>query len=212
MSDQNQAKVKAKGTPKTESIIGAASNKMVTATKALTDAVAQAVKLTDTVNENALKIADQEDKLQGLNTEFQNRRTQHKIDLDLAYKADQAGFAQKYLTENKLTAVPATEYDQLKNSVTEWEQKFEEKVEAEVGKARGIAQSKAESDRRVTEAEYKAKEAQNLATIDSLKQQLQFANEQVASWKGQLDAERNASIERSKSNSAVVNVSGQNGR
>jgi len=213
MSEQaQQAKQKAKGTKVTELIIGAASNKMVSATKALNDAVASAVKLTETLDENALKIADQEEKLQNLQQEFNNKKTQNKIDLDLAYKADQKEFADKYLTTNSLVAVDRKEYEELQQEIAEWEEKFQEKVNAEVGKANGIAASRIEQEKKLVEAQYQAKEAQNLAKIQNLEAQLAFVTQQAKTWESQLNSEREASIERSKNQSAVVNVAGQNGR
>ena len=207
-----QTKVRAKGTPKTEAIIGAASNKIVTATKALNDAVATAVKLTETLDENALKISEQEEKLTNLQTDYANKRTQHKIDLDLAYKADQQVFAEKYLTDKNLVAVSKEDYQDLQTELQVLKTEFDQKVRAEVGKAEGMANARAESANKLANAEYRAKEAENLAKINSLEQQLKFANEQAASWQKQLESERQASIERGKSQTATVNVTPGGGR
>lgn len=205
MSEQ-QVKQKPKGTPRTEAIIGAASNKMVTATKALNDVVSQAIKFTETMEENSLKIADQEEKLSNLKQEFDNKRTQNKIDLDLAYKADQKEFAEKYLAANGLVSVSSRELSEMKASLLEWENKFDDKVSAEVGKANGIANSKIEAERKLLDAQYQAKEAQNLAKIQNLESQLAFATKQAETWEKQLNSERAASIERSKGQTATVNV------
>lgn len=207
MSDQTQAKqTKAKGTSKTEAIIGAASNKYVTVTKALKSAVDEALKMTDLMGENALRIADQEEKLSNLNTEYNNKRTQNRIDLDLAYKADQKEFADKYLQENGLIAVEKEEYDDMISEISDLKQNFEAKVKAEVGREKAIAENRLENEKRLFEAQYQAKEAQNLARISNLESSLAFANKQADTWEKQLNAERQASIERSKSQSATVNV------
>jgi len=205
-----EVKQKAKGTAKTEAIIGAASNKIVNATKSLNDAVATAVKLVETLDDNALKIADQEEKLANLNNEYNNKKTQQTIDLELAYKADKKRFVDEYLTDNDLVYVEKAKYDSLEQSVAEWEQKFNEKVDAEVGKASGIAKREAENAQKLAEANYQAKEAQNLAKIQNLEAQLKFANEQTAHWQTQLNEERRASVERAKA-SAVgsITVAGQ---
>lgn len=207
MSDVKQ---KAKGTAKTEAIIGAASNKIVTATKSLNDAVSTALKLVETLDDNALKIADQEEKLSNLNTEYSNKKTQQTIDLELAYKADKKRFVDEYLTDNGLVYVEKAKYDALAESVTEWEEKFNDKVNAEVGKATGMARREAENAQKLAEANYQAKEAQNLAKIQNLEAQLQFANQQTTHWQNQLNEERKASVERAKA-SAVgsITVAGQ---
>ena len=202
----SEVKQKAKGTPKTEAIIGAASNKIVTATKSLNDAVAAALKLTQTLDENALKIADQEEKLQNLQTEYANKRTQQHIDLDLAYKADQKQFAEQYLAANTLVAVEKDEYVSLQQELEELKQNFNDKVRTEVGKAEGIANSRAKAAEELAQARYEAKEAGNLAEIKNLQAQLNFANQQISVWKTQLDEERKAGVERAKA-SAIGTVS-----
>lgn len=214
MSQENkeQQKQKAKGTKVTEAIIGAASNKITVATKALSDAVAKALEITKTLDENALKIADQEEKLNNLQTVYSNKNAQQKIDLELAYKANEKKFAEDYLKSHGMIAVNEADYDEVNNSLQEWEQKFSEKLRAEVSKAEAIANSKAEAARQLLEAQYQAKEAQNLAKIQNLESQLAFANKQAQSWENQLNAERQASIERSKSQSATVHVATPTGR
>jgi hypothetical protein len=205
----SEVKQKAKGTAKTEAIIGAASNKIVTATKSLNDAVATALKLTETLDENALKIADQEEKLANLQTEYQNKRTQQHIDLDLAYKADQKQFADQYLGANGLVAVEKDEYVALQQEVEDLKQNFAEKVKAEIGKAEGIANSKAKAAEELAQAKYEAKEAGNLAEIKNLQAQLNFANQQIQVWKTQLDEERKAGVERAKAGAVgTISVTG----
>lgn len=208
MAEVKEAPKKAKGTKVTEGIIGAASSKIVMATKSLNDAVTTALKLTETFDENALKIADQEEKLENLSNEYSNKRTQNKIDLDLAYKADKVGFANQYLTENSLVAVGKSEFIALNNKLEEWEKTFDSKVNAEIGKAKGMADSKLVSEKALLDAQFQAKEAQNIAKINNLEFQLQSAVKQSDSWEKQLNAERQASVEKSKYNSATVNVQG----
>jgi len=210
MSD---TKVKAKGTTKTEAIIGAASNKFVTAKNALQDAVTQALKLTETMDEQALKIADSEEKLNNLEMDYSNKKTQQTIELGLAYKADERKFAHEYLTSNHLVAVNDEEYMTLRNSVTEWEQKFADKVNAEVGKANGIANGKIENEKKLTEAQYQAKEAGNLAQIQNLQSQLASVKEWNMTLQGQLNAEREAGVKRQQASSVgAINVTPTNGR
>ncbi len=201
-----QTKQKPKGTSKTETIIGAAANKYTAVTKGLKDAVAEALKMTDLMDGYALQIADQEEKLANLKQEFENRRTQNKIDLDLAYKADQATLAEAYLNNNGLVAVKRDEYSDLQQEVADLKQNFADKVRSEVGREKAIAESRLDNEKKLFEAQYQAKEAQNLAKIQNLESQLAFANKASENWEKQLNAERQASIERSKNQSATVNV------
>jgi hypothetical protein len=213
MSEQNQTKQKPKGTPVTEKIIGAASNKMVSATKNLKDAAETALKLVETMDENTLKIVDQEEKLNNLQQDFTNKRTQQKIELELAVKADRKAVVDAYVQENSLVYVAKTDYEKLQVELQSLKTEFETKLKAEMGKAQGIADSKAESAKKLAEAEYTAKEAQNLAKIQNLEAQLLFATQQSKQWETQLNEERKASVERAKASSiSTLNVGAPNGR
>lgn len=210
MSD---TKVKAKGTTKTEAIIGAASNKLVSATKNLSDAVAQALKLVETADEQALKIADNEEKLSNLQTDYANKKTQMEIDLGLEFKAGQAGFANRYLQDNGLVAVSRTENEKLKQDYQALQTEFDTKVNAEIGKAKGMAESQAKSNAALLDAQYQAKEAGNLAQIRNLESQLASVKEWNQTLQGQLNAERTASVDRAKASSVgSINVAPSNGR
>lgn len=205
MSDQT--KVKAKGTPKTEAIIGAASNKFVVARKGLQDAVAEALKLTETMDEQALKIADNEEKLQNLQTEYSNKKTQQEIELGLAFRAGAKEFADKYLRDNHMIAVSIEEYDETRSQLTEFKEKFDERLNAEVGKAKGMAESQAKNAAEVARLTYEAKEAQNIAEIKNLQSQLNSVKEWNQTLQNQLNAERSASVDRAKAASVgAINV------
>lgn len=201
-----------KGTQKTELIIGTAASKLSAAVKGIQEASQTAVQLEQTLTDYNLKVTDLEGKITGLEQEYQNKKAQQEFQLDLDFKTSQRQFAEKFLQENGYVAVVVEDNTKLKEEYETLKANFEAEVNKKVGAATNSIQSNVDNKIKLLEAEYRAKEASNIAEIANLKSQLAFANQMAEKWETQLKEERQASVERSKSQSATVNVTGQNGR
>lgn len=201
-----------KGTQKTEAIIGTAATKLAAAVKGIQEASQTAVQLEQTLTDYNLKVTDLEGKISGLEQDYQNKKAQQEFQLNLDFKTAQKQFAEKFLQENGYIAVVVEDNTKLKQDYESLKANFDKEVTSKIAAATNSIQSNVENKMKILEAEYKAKEASNLAKIEQLTQQLEFANNMAAKWEKQLNDERQASIERSKSQSATVNVNGQNGR
>ena len=175
---------------KTEAIVGTAAAKLTAATTNLKSAVETATKLVEIVETQTLQIAVQEEKLANLTTEYTNKKNQQDIELRQAFQAEQKACADTYLNDNNLVAVDKTKYQELETSLTTLKSEFDAKLASEVGKAKGIATTEAANAAKLAEAEYKAKEAGNIAKIENLQAQLIAANNTADQWKTQLDEER----------------------
>lgn len=201
------------GTPKTETIIGTAATKLSSAVKSAKEALESVTGLEAVITENTLKVTDLENKIASLNTEYDQRNAKLAFDMDLQYKTNQKEFANQYLQEQGLIAVPVETFEKTKNELENLKKDFDSKVSAEVGKANAIKDSQMKSEKALMESEYKAKEATNLARIENLEAQLSFANEQVTMWQTALNEERKAGVERAKAASVgAVNISSGTGR
>ncbi len=203
---------KPKGTPKTEAVIGTAATKLSAAVKSILEAAQIAPKLEEQLTAYNLKVTDLEGKIAGLQQEYDNKKQQHEIDLGLQFKAAQRKFAEAFLTENGQIAVIVEEDKKVKEELAALKASFNDEVSKKVAAATNAIQSNVDNKIKLLEAEYKAKEAGNIAEIANLKSQLAFANDMANKWETQLNDERKASVERSKSQSATVNVAGQSGR
>lgn len=203
---------KPKGTQKTETIIGTAATKLSAAVKGIQDAAQTATKLEEQLTTYNLQVTDLEGKISSLEQEYANKKQQHEIDLGLAYKAGQRQFAEKFLSEAGYIAVVVEEDKKVREELAALKANFEKEVSAKVAAATNSINSNVDNKIKLLEAEYKAREASNIAKIEQLTQQLEFANNMAAKWETQLNDERKASIERSKSQSATVNVAPTNGR
>lgn len=153
-----------------------------------------------------LKIASQEDALEALETQFQEKTRAASVEFQVKLKADKLTTAIQVLSDEGKVAVASDVWKAMGENLEMYKTKFEEKVKADVeGATRGIASAYTQKEK-IMEAEFKAKEAGNLAAIENLRGQVEFLNSQVALWKKALDDERNASVERAKHGAANVNV------
>ena len=200
---------KAKGTQKTEAIIGTAATKLSAAVKGIQEAAQTASKLEEQLTDYNLRVTDLEGKIGGLEQEYANKKAQQEIDLGLSYKAAQRAFASKFLDENGMIAVVVEEDKKVRNELDTLKANYEKEVASKVAAATNSINTNIENKIKLLEAEYKAKEAQNIARIENLTSQLAFANEQAKLWKESLDAEREAGVKRS-ANSAVHQTIGTN--
>lgn len=194
-----------KGNKTTELIVGTAALKMQTASKNLNDAMVHAMKMTEVLETTTLKVSDMEQKIEDLAVEYGKRKSQAEFDLELEFKTNEKRFAENYLTSNNLLAVSNEEYNGLRDKYTILQQEFEQKLNAEINKSKGILENNYNNATKLKEAEFTAKEAQNAARITSLESQLTAAISQADQWRTALDDERKAGVQRAQA-SAVGNI------
>ena len=185
-----------KGTQKTELIIGTAATKLAAAVANIKGAVETATQLEQQLTDYNLKVSDLEGKIAGLEQEYANKKQQAEIDLGLQFKAAKQNFAKSFLTENGMIAVVVEEDNKVKEELASLKKSFEDEVTKRVSAATNSIQSSVNNKIALLESEYKAKEAGNLAKIENLTAQLEFANQMAAKWEKQLNDEREASVKR----------------
>lgn len=190
-----------KGTQKSEAIIGAAVVKLGTGLKAFSEMVGEIDKLEERVQDNLLIISDQETKIAEQAQLLKNNIAQNKIDLDQAYQRDKATFVTEWLQENRKVAIDQDELEELRDELSEAETATAAEVKKEVGAITGILSSKFNAEKRELELTFKAQEAENVAKLAQANEKIKFLEEQVASWRGALDKEREASVQRAQASS-----------
>ena len=97
---------KTTGTPKTETIIGTAASKLSKAVSDAKSVLEQVTGLEAIVEENTLKVTDLQQRIENLSTEYSQKKAEQEFELDLSYKTDKKEFAEKYLQEENLVAIP----------------------------------------------------------------------------------------------------------
>lgn len=169
--------------------------------KGLTELKAVAEKLEtlqNTSDDLQLTIAEKEGKIEELNVQFAEKQRAHEVELGLKVRESIQKVTDSFLDSHQLVAVPKQELDSLKSANLEWELKFDERVKQEVAKASGGIASNFTQKEKLLEADYRAKEAQNLASIKTLEAQVVTLTTQNKQWEAQLNAERQASVERAR--------------
>jgi hypothetical protein len=189
----------------TELVLGRAAGQLSKAVVDLKAAFDEVNSLELKSEDLALKVANKEEEIANLETQFQEKKRQATLNLELQMKEN----SDKTIAENLIlqgkVAVKREEYNSLLDELTQLKADFAQQIRAEIGKAEGMAKSRFESDLKLKEAEFKAKEAGNTAEIESLKKEVAFLNTQITKWETALVEERKAGVERAKA-SAIGSV------
>lgn len=205
-------KAASKGSKNTEIIVGQAAMKLTAATKALQEAVAASNNLEETIAQNVLKASTVEDQISDLKQTYAQQKAEMEFQLSLDYKTNKKAFADAFLNENGLTAVPTGDFNNLKEELEVTKKDFVAKVNSEVGKVKGMLENDYVQKTKIAQLEFDSKQAETSARLSQKEDTIKFLNEQVAMWKGALDAERAAGVERSKAGAIGSINLGQQGR
>jgi chorismate mutase len=204
---------KRKASVTSEIVIGQAASKLTKAVAELTSATSEIAGLVEKSETLSLEIAGKEDKIVELDTQFAEKKRQLEVSLDLDMKSKTQTVVLEYLRQNNQVAVASNAVSTLEAQVEDLQTKFEQNVRAEVAKAVGSLKATHESEIKLLNAEYKAKEAENLSKIGTLTEKNDFLQKQVDQLFKQIDLERNAGVQRAQAGSiGSINVGTGNGK
>lgn len=191
----------------TEIVLGSAAQTIKKAILELNSAV-ESVKTLDAKGEElTLLVSNKEGAIAELEVTFQEKERQMSLDLDLKMKGSAERTVNEYLSTNGKIAISVQDYNGLKNELAELKANFEKNLNAEIGKAKGMADSRAEQATKLLQAEFNAKEAGNTAQIKSLTEKVTFLEAQGAKWEAALAEERKAGVQRAQAGAiGSVNV------
>jgi hypothetical protein len=193
------------GSASTELVLGASSKALTRAKDEILIAVEQIKDLDSRGEEMALKIANKEDEIKALDVQFGERKRQLQVQLELDVKADRMAVVNSVLDEEEKVAVKREDFTNLQNEVVTLKKDMDNKVNAEVGKTKAIMERNFENEKKLMEASYNAKEAENKSQITVLQQQKQFLEAQNKELLDQLNKEREAGIKRAQAG-AIGNI------
>lgn len=194
---------------KLNSIATSNSSKLSKATLALSKIAEELVAASTNYEDLVIKSELKEQDLEKMESEFKEKRRAAEVDLELSVKESAFSIITKVLHEQEKVAVGTEEYSNLRNELATLKSEFDAKLRAEIGKTIGMEKSKTEHLIKEKDLEYAAKEAQNIATIQSQQERLTMLSDQVNKYEKQLEDERKARVEEAKArgNGASVNVS-----
>src|SRR5215831_2892875 len=172
-----------KGTKTTEVIIGSAAASLASGIKSMRAVVEEINKLDEKVEAGLIVLSDLEAKIIVKETELRNATAQNKIELGQEYEANKKGFVTQWLTENGFEMIPKEELEKIKAELAGAEKATSDAVTKQVSIVSSSMKSKHDSELREKELEFKAKEAQNNASITLKDEKISFLEQQVAAWK-----------------------------
>lgn len=206
-AESGKAPVKKKGTAATELIIGSAASNIRKSLTALGDAVKTVESLGDKAEEMQGLIAQREDRIKELDVTFAETKRQKQVELDLKVKEDEQKVVNDVLAKNNLVAIPQDELNAIKANLTKATNEMQSEISKAVHSATAAMKKEHEAAAALTAAQNETKEAANKAKLDTFESKVKFLEEQVEMWKGALDAERQAGVERAKASSVgTINV------
>lgn len=194
----------------TEAVLGQASASLKKGVIELKAATGVLETLETKAEELTLTIVSKEEKIKELDVVYAEKARQHDVEFGLKVKEDTLKTVKEVLALHKLMTIPEQELEDLRKGLSDCETEQDTRVKAEVAKASGAIAGNYDQRVKLLEAEYRAKEAGNLARIENLTSQVESYKHSIEEWKGQLDAERKASVERAKAGSiGTLNVGAQ---
>lgn len=200
------------GNKNTEIIIGSSAAKVLAAIKSLSQATDEINKFQGIIADGTLKVTNLEDQIAGLRQDFDNKRAQQTFDLELAFNTDKQGFTAKFLQDKGMIAVTSMDYQKLQSDLQKATSDVDTQVAAKVNAAIGAITARHAGELKTVGLEYQVKEANNLAAITQLTNEVASLKLSVEDWKSQLTSERSAGVERQKASAIGSLTVGQNGK
>jgi hypothetical protein len=195
----------------TDAVLGQGAASLTKAVTEIKNAFQAIAGLEQQAEELSLQVASRTEQIEALTLDFQERERQAALDLDLKLKSNAERVVNEELTKTGKIAVKRDDYNAISTELTTIKNDLEKTVTAAEGKAVAMAKAKFEGEKSLLEANFKAQEASNIATISSLQEKVTFLETQLGKWEAALDAERKAGVERAKA-SAVGSVNVTNAK
>jgi hypothetical protein len=187
-----------KGSRSTETIIGTSATALKSALDQILKATTSLEKLSDQSATLSIEIADKENTSIIRELELEQEYASKKVDLELEYKANcEAKLAEELKTRN-LIAVKESEHKALVDENTRLKADNIQAIKIAVDEAIKETKESAATEARIVKAENEKANAQEVAKVKLLEDQVAFYKDQVTQLYTQLASERTAGTERIK--------------
>lgn len=191
----------------TEPVIGQAAVELKKSAVAAQNAVALIDGLEERAEGLQITISSKEDRIKELDITYTEMKRQKDVELALDIKANKDKAVADVLTANGMVAVSQASLDKMKKDFSDLQDNFETKVDDTVKKVSGAMAGNYENKAKLMDAEFKAKEAQNIASIESLTRQVTAMQAENTRLYKAIEDEREASIKRAQAATPIINQS-----
>jgi hypothetical protein len=190
-----------KASASTEVVLGQAAQQISKVVAEMNSASATLGKLATQSDELTLLVANKEDQIVALETEYAEKARQAKVDLEVSMKANTESVVNEYLASVGKVAISKAELTALTKELTDTKVGAEAETKRQVAIVTNTLSTQYANDKRFAESENKAVIAENASKIGVLQEKNKFLEEQTTKLFLQLEAERAAGVERAKAGS-----------
>lgn len=190
-----------KASASTEIVLGQAAQQISKAVNELNAATETVNKLATQAEELTLQVANKEAQIAELEIQYAEKSRQAEVDFSLNVKANSQRVVNEILRENGMEAISSTELKALRQELADTKAGADAETKKQVAAVSSTLKAQFENDLRFIQSENKAVAAENASKIGVLAEKNKFLEEQTTKLYLQLDAERNAGIERAKAGS-----------
>jgi hypothetical protein len=198
-----------KGTPGTETIVGAAASALKAGLNKFTEAVESVSKLDQMIEERTLKIAQLDASIVEKKEEMDRELASKKFETDLAFKTNVEEFGKKFMTDRNLATITNSDLSQIQGQLAQTKRDFDQEVAKQVASQVSEAKKTLEHQFQIKELESQSSQAQMKAQLDQKQSQIVFLESQLTTLREELKAQRELTQEVAKSSSiGTLNLGG----
>jgi len=190
-----------KASASTEIILGQAAQQMIKATAEMNSAASTLGKLSATADELTLLVANKEDQIVALETEYSEKARQAKVDLEVSMKSNTESVVNDYLSSVGKVSISKSDLTSLTKELADTKASAADETKKQVAIVSSTLSTQYANDKRFAESENKAVIAENASKIGVLQEKNKFLEDQTTKLFLQLEAERAAGVERAKAGS-----------
>lgn len=190
----------------------ALANQSTEKLKSVTSQIQKVIEnLTSAVNEfdtHNHEISSKKQELVGLEAKLNETYRIGKLEVDLKLKNDREAAAKEFMSTLGMTPVKNTDLKRYQ----EIQMDFDNKLAAAAAEAKTAAFSSVSGEKKQFELEFKAREAENVATINAQRTVIASLEAQVAELQKQISEDRSARVKEAEArgqNQITVNTSGK---
>lgn len=193
----------------TETVIGASAQALSKAVTEFKSAIAHVDGLEDRAAELSLQVANKTAEIEGLDTTYAEKLRQKEVEFGLQFKENSEKVVNEHLSANGKVAISKEDLKTLQSDLETAKSNTKKEVEAAVATVGNKMKSEHESAIKLLEANHKTNTIESTSRITTLTEKNEFLQKQVDQLIEQLNAERQASIERAKAGAVgAINVNG----
>jgi hypothetical protein len=193
----------------TETVIGASAQALSKAVSEFKSAISHVDGLEDRAAELSLQVANKTAEVEGLDTIYSEKLRQKEVEFGLQFKENSEKVVNDHLATSGKIAISKADFQALQSDLEAARANTKKEVDAATAIVGNTLKSQYEAAAKLAEANHKTDTIESKSQIASLTEKNEFLEKQNNQLIEQLNAERQASIERAKAGAiGTISVNG----